>query len=352
MSLLQYSSHDTKIRKIRAVQVGCGGMGSVWQNILETMPDIEVVGLVDVVEAAAQREAQKHHLSCVIGTDLAPVLAQTTPDVVFDCAIPAVHKDITLTALKYGCHVLGEKPLAETLDDAHVMIEAAQQANKLFAIIQNRRYDANIRRLRAFLNEGTLGPLTTINSDFYIGAHFGGFRDLMQHVLLLDMAIHTFDAARFLVQADPVAVYCHEWNPAGSWYAHGASAVAIFEMTNGIVYTYRGSWCAEGLATTWESDWRIIGQQGSARWDGGTQMNAQIVTATGGFQSTLATVAVPEYSDEANRYGHASNIRAFIDSIRNGTMPDTIATDNIKSLAMVLVSIESAETCKRAAITW
>ena len=60
---------------------------------------------------------------------------------------------------------------------------------------------------------GTLGPLTTLHSDFYIGAHFGGFREQMRHVLLLDMAIHTFDAARLLSGADPVAVYCQEWNP-------------------------------------------------------------------------------------------------------------------------------------------
>ena len=67
------------------------------------------------------------------------------------------------------------------------------------------------------------------------------------------MAIHTFDMARFISGADPVAVYCKEWNPSGSWYDHDASAIAIFEMTGGIVYTYRGSWCAEGLNTTWES---------------------------------------------------------------------------------------------------
>ena len=55
---------------------------------------------------------------------------------------------------------------------------------------------------------------------------------------------------RLLTAADPVSVYCHEWNPAGSWYDHDASAVAFFEMSDGLVYTYRGSWCAEGLVRT------------------------------------------------------------------------------------------------------
>ena len=120
-----------------------------------------------------------------------------------------------------------------------------------------------------------LGPLTTLNSDFYLGAHFEGFRLSMPHVLLVDMAIHTFDTARFISGADPVSVYCKEWNPRGSWYDHSASAVAIFELTGGMVYTYRGSWCSEGLNTSWEAQWRVIGERGSTTWDGCEQMAAQ-----------------------------------------------------------------------------
>ncbi len=180
-----------------------------------------------------------------------------------------------MEALEQGCHVLGEKPLADSMDKARKMVEASERAGRIYAVIQNRRYDPNIRRLRRFLKAGEIGPITTVNSDFYIGAHFGGFRDHMAHVLLLDMAIHTFDAARLLTGADPLSVYCLEWNPAGSWYDRDASAVAMFEMTGGTVYTYRGSWCAEGLPTSWESEWRIIGARGTAQWDGRDGIAAQ-----------------------------------------------------------------------------
>lgn len=78
-----------------------------------------------------------------------------------------------------------------------------------------------------------------LTADFFIGAHFGGFRDAMPSPLLLDMAIHTFDAARYLSGADPLAVYCDEFNPAWSWYAGNACATAIFEMTGGLRYVYR-----------------------------------------------------------------------------------------------------------------
>jgi predicted dehydrogenase len=340
-------------KQIQAVMVGCGSMSRAWLDAASKVPDLEIVALVDVIEEAARKRAAEYHLDeAVIGTDLASVLVRTSPDVVFNCTIPEAHTSVTLTALEYGCHVLSEKPMADTMENARKMVEAAQKAGKLFAVIQNRRYESGIRRTRAFLQSGDMGPLTTVNSDFYIGAHFGGFRDHMKHVLLLDMAVHTFDAVRFLTGADPIAVYCKEWNPAGSWYDHDASAVAVFEMSNGLIYTYRGSWCAEGLPTTWESDWRFIGQNGSVRWDGGAQLQAQVVAAAGGFQSSYRDIAVPLYDGEDDVAGHSSLIQEFVRCIQTGTEPGTAGTDNIKSLAMVFGAIESAEIGKRVEISW
>lgn len=337
---------------LKAVLVGCGSMSRAWMNASRTVPGLELAGFVDIdLDAARQRAQEYGNPAAIASDDLEAALDETHPDIVFDCTIPEAHMPVTLTALWHGCHVLGEKPMADTLENARKMVDAAQQAGKLYAVVQNRRYDANIRRLKAFLDSGALGQVTTINSDFYIGAHFGGFRDHMEHVLLLDMAIHTFDAARLLSGADPVSVYCKEWNPPGSWYDHDASAVAVFEMTGGIVYTYRGSWCADGLPTTWESEWRIIGQQGSARWLGDDRMVAQVVADTGGFMSAYQDAVIPPAPNGAKADGHAGIIRDFVDSLRAGTTPETVCTDNIKSLAMVFGAIESAETGAPVTIT-
>src|SRR5207244_3960755 len=86
-----------------------------------------------------------------------------------------------------------------------------------------------------------------------------------------------FDAARFLTGADPVSVYCHSFNPRRSWYRGDASAIVIFEMTGGIVFSYRGSWCAEGQNTGWNSTWRVIGSKGSVQWDGADGFKAEAV---------------------------------------------------------------------------
>ena len=335
---------------ITAVLAGCGSISRAWLTAIQQMPDVQLVGFVDLFPATAQeRAAEFGWTEAATGSDLAAMLTQTRPDCVFDCTVPESHVNVTLTALEHGCHVLGEKPLADTMENARRAVAAAEAAGKTYAVIQNRRYDPNLQRLCTFLASGAIGPVTTVNADFYVGAHFGGFRDRMEHVLLLDMAIHTFDTARKIAGADPLAVYCHEWNPAGSWYDHDASAVAIFEMSGGLVFNYRGSWCAEGLITPWESEWRIVGTQGSVRWDGAAGFQAQAVAERGGFFSQWEDLTLPPPPADIVA-GHAGVIREFVDCLRSGSTPETIASDNIKSLAMVFGAIASAERGERLAI--
>jgi len=343
--------------KLRAILVGCGGISRAWLRGIEGKDDVEIVGMIDLVEEAARDKAEEFGLSPqIVGTDMKAALDALQPDMVFNCTVPEAHAEVTLGALAHGCHVLSEKPLADSMENARKMVAAAKQAGRLFAVIQNRRYHASIRRLSRFLRAGTLGQITTLDSDFYIGAHFGGFRDRMEHVLLLDMAIHTFDAARLIAGADPVAVYCKEWNPAGSWYDHDASAVAVFELRSGarqpIVYTYRGSWCSEGMNTTWECDWRVIGTKGSVTWDGAEAFSAQIVSETGGFRSEYLDATVPPLEPSDRIGAHAGQIADFCDCVRTGRLPETAGADNIKSLAMVFSAIQSAAQGREIACTW
>ncbi len=335
---------------LTGVLVGCGGISRSWLRALVAHPTLQLVGLVDLDPAQIQaRQAEFELGDLATGADLDAMLAELQPDIVFDCTVPPAHTPVTLTALSHGCHVLGEKPLAVSMEKAQQMVDAAEASGKTYAVMQNRRYLDGIRRLREFLRSGQIGPLTTLNADFYIGAHFGGFREEMAHVLILDMAIHTFDQARFLTDADPVSVYCHEWNPQNSWYQQDASAVAIFEMSNGIVFTYRGSWCAEGLRTTWECDWRAIGTRGSVTWDGGENFAAEVVSGEEGFLRETESVSVPALPPLVQT-GHAGCIYDVLDAIGTGRTPLTVCTDNIKSLAMVHGAIESAGSGRKIAL--
>ena len=122
-------------------------------------------------------------------------------------------------------------------------------------------------------------PITSVHADFFLAPHFGGFREEMDHVLLLDMAIHSFDALRCMTGLAASGVYCREWNPPHSWYRQGSSAAAIFDLDNGAVFVYRGSWCAPGLPTSWECAWRFVGEKGALGWDGGDEIRIEVLGA-------------------------------------------------------------------------
>jgi predicted dehydrogenase len=331
-------------------------MSKGWLRAIASNPDlaqsITIVGLVDLNRETAESLAKEFGLEgAVIGSDLSEVIAATNGNLVFDIVIPAARFNVVSTALKAGCHVLSEKPMATSLAEGAALIDLAAKTGKIHAIIQNRRFISGIRRLRRFVESGAIGELTGIHCDFFLGPHFGGFREEMDNVLLLDMAIHTFDAARFVADKKPLAVYCVEKNPVGSWYKHGASADAIFEFADDVVFTYRGSWCAEGRRTSWESQWRITGSKGMLTWDGEETFEAAVAGNEPGLLPGFTPIEVPGPEHDEETHGHSSVIASFIDAIRTGKRPETDSSDNIRSLAMVLGAIESAKTRKRIEIS-
>ena len=322
-------------------------MGRAWGKNLAANHQVAIAGWVDILPGAAARAA--HDLGVepdYVGEDLERALAELRPDFLVDVTIPEAHHDVTLAALAAGVPVLGEKPMADSLERARAMVAASERSGKLYMVSQSRRYNAQLQALRRLIAE-QIGELGILNADFYIGAHFGGFRDEMPSPLILDMAIHTFDAARYLSNADPLSVYCEEFNPPWSWYRGDACATAIFEMSGGLRYTYRGGWCAEGHSTSWEGEWRAVGPLGTAVWDGHTAPVAELVTQRGGFLAEVARHTAPV---EEIQLGIAGSLRDFLHALATGATPMGECHDNIKSLAMVFAAIESAATGQRVSI--
>jgi predicted dehydrogenase len=236
------------------------------------------------------------------------------------------------------------------MSSARKMVAAAKKARKIYAVTQTRRYIPETRAVERFIASGAIGKVTTVQSNFFIGAHFEGFRQKMQHVLLLDMAIHTFDTMRQFTKQRPKTVYATDWNPTGSTYRHGANASAIFEMTNGVVYSYTGSWTADGCNTSWHGDWQIVGTEGSMRWHHDSNYEAQIIVNKSNFTRKMKDVTVPTKCPKKLVGNHNGLIEEFKRCIKNGGKPETTCTDNIHSLAMVCGAIKSAETGRKVTI--
>jgi predicted dehydrogenase len=334
--------------RLKALLVGAGGMGQTWAKTLRDYDEIETVGWMDIRAGAAGEAIEKLKLAGVKPfDDLAKALAETRPDFLVDVTVPEAHRDVTLKALGAGVPVLGEKPMAESMAAAREMVAASERAGKLYMVSQSRRYDGGVLAFREAIQKYA-GDLGILCSDFFLGPHFGGFREQMPSPLLLDMAIHTFDNARQISGRDPVAVYCRQFNPAWSWFNGDASATALFEMTGGLQYIYNGSWCAQGLNTSWQSQWRAFGSLGAASWDGETDPVADRVTGNEGFIRATEKVSVKADPNVAG--GIAGSLREFVQALRTGATPQGECHDNIKSLAMVFAAIESAQTGKRVRV--
>jgi predicted dehydrogenase len=331
----------------RALVVGAGGIAGAWLPPLKA-EKISVVAVVDLDLQRARNRIKEFGLQAEASRSLPTALKVHQPDFVVDLTVPEAHCHVTCTALRHGCHVIGEKPMASSMTEARRMVRAADKAGTLYMVSQSRRYDAIHETARRALAKGTIGALTTINCDFYLGAHFGGFRDAMDSPLILDMAIHHFDMARFLTGADPVRVWAHEFNPRGSWYKGDVAANCVFEMSNGIVFSYRGSWCAEGCHTSWNGDWRIIGEQGTLIMAQDQPPRGEIVKPAKTFN--LPRACVEPRMAKLKAGGQHGALRELLVFLRNGTLPQGECHDNIKSLAMVFAAIESAKKGRWVAV--
>ncbi|WP_339240102.1 Gfo/Idh/MocA family oxidoreductase [Paenibacillus sp. FSL R5-0517] len=339
----------------RVIIAGCGAMANTWADYALQRPDTEIVGLVDLYEQTAIAFATRHGLTCPTFTDIREAIQATGANIVFDVTIPASHYGIAMTALKEGCHVFGEKPLAESFSDCTDIVQTSRSTGHIQAVMQNRRFDPRIRAYQHLISGGAIGQVGYAGADFFIGPHFGGFRDLMDSPLLLDMAIHTFDQARYILGANPVSVYCHEFNPPGSWYQGNAMALCIFEMSDGSVFNYRGSWCAEGVPTSWEASWRVIGEKGTAIWDGHDDIYAEVVAAQSLDADGKPSFFQPSERIEAelpvmDKTGHHGCLEDMFAALESGRLPETDCSDNQFSMAMVLASLESARTGQKVFI--
>lgn len=344
---------EAMMSRFRIVVAGCGAMADAWIDAAKNVPDAQVVGLVDIHRAAADAKAVKFDLPATVVFDsLTDAIAKTDANLVFDVTTPEAHETIVTQAIEAGCDVLGEKPLSTSVESAQRMISLAKTRGKTYAVMQNRRWLPEIIALRNTLDAGKLGRVEELHADMFVGAHFGGFRNTMEYPLLRDMAIHTFDMARYISRADPVSVYCHSWNPPRSWYAHHASAVCIFEMTNGVIFSYRGSWCADGLHADWNAEWRVIGANGSAKWDGLKSLHVQAKKADGKKSFFHEMENVPVELPVVEFSGHRMLIEDYFTCLRERRQPQTVGSDNIKSLAMVEAAVTSAETGAKVRVEW
>jgi predicted dehydrogenase len=335
----------------RVAVVGAGRVSKLWFPSLLERPDVEIVALVEAVEPLAHEAQSNYGFSSPVYSDLVTAIGEREPNIVVNLTPPEHHRSVVGTALELGCHVFGEKPMAATLEEALELVALAESTGRVFGVMQQRRYVIGCRTLRDGIAAGRIGRPELICADYFMAPRFGGFRAEMDSPLLLDMAIHTFDQVRFITGIEPTAVYCHEFNPPSSRYRGSAAAVCIFECADGAVFSYRGSWAAEGCPTSWETEWRVDGDLGTAIWDGTGIPSSETAVEPADADALFWPVDRADWAPTfTGREGHAGCIDALFAAVEQGVKPETDCTDNVKSLVMVLAALESARRGERVLI--
>jgi predicted dehydrogenase len=325
----------------RTIVVGAGNMGRKWLRTVVAHPDTVAVGVVDLdVELARRVANDEQGDGCLVaGASLEDVVRETGADLIIDATVPVAHRPVTTTALRLGLAVLGEKPAAPTLAEAIALAALAEATGGVFVVSQSRRFNPQLVAVRRFLDEG--GRVGELSARFFRGPRFGGFRDEMASPLVVDMAIHLFDMARWLAGATPTAVYARETNPPWSWYRGAASARAIVEFDGGIDFAFDGSWAGLGHDTSWNGDWRVTSERGTVAWNGDDPATVQAAR-----DEPVLTIEPAADAGE----GLAGSLSAFVASLDAGRVADNEIHDNIRSLAIVEGVLASAASGARVLV--
>lgn len=325
--------------KLRLIQCGVGGFGRGWiENHSSQSPDFDLVALVDISDEQLASAGEKtgvpadRHFKT-----LEAALDAVEADAVLTVTPPAVHARHAQVAFARGLHVMTEKPIADTIENAKLMVQRARESGKQLSVSQNYRFRPEVQKLRQLLADGVVGEFGHGHLDFYIPADFtGSFRETMEYPLLVDMAIHHFDLIRCITGRNITRVAAHSFRPAWSWYVHDPGLKMILELEGGLPFSYSGDWSAYGRSTSWNGDWRLQCATGSLHFE-----NDAITIARN--DKWMKNPTVEPVTAEPLEWAHQqATLHQFAESIRSGTPAQTSGADNLYSFGAVIAGVTSA----------
>ena len=330
------------------IVAGTGSISSHWFRAL-LAEGVPIQALVDPRTELANRRRTEWGLEAPVYADLQQALAdQAGAAFLLDLTPPEAHPEVTCAALRAGLHVLGEKPMAADMAAARRMVRTAEESGRLYMVSQTRRWNIFHDRARRTVASGALGSLVDLHCDFFHSPPPPGFRREMEDPLLLDMAIHHFDLARFFTGADPVSVTAHAYHPKGSPLAGDGAVLCLFEMTGGVYFTYRGQWCAPGCETTWNGAWRLVGTEGTLRVEADHTLVGETVARPPAGKPVLHPLEAAATTLEYEHWRGA--LRAMLRFLETGAAPPTECHVNLLSLAMVHGAIDAARAGRTISI--
>jgi predicted dehydrogenase len=176
--------------------IGAGSISEVHLDAYRADPRAELRAVCDLNRDRAEAKARKYGAAAVY-TDYAELLADEGIDAVSVCTWNESHARIAEAALRAGKHVLVEKPLSRTVEEALQLQQAVRETGKTLQVGFVRRYDPNARMLYRFVENGELGDIYYAKASILrrIGNPGGWFADIERSGggPLIDIGVHVLD---------------------------------------------------------------------------------------------------------------------------------------------------------------
>lgn len=320
-------------QKLRMILVGVGGFGTSWASIIQQDPRWILAAVIDTDEKALTTVEKSLALSSsYMFSDPFSAFKEAQADAVLIATPPDTHKQIILSALEAGFHVLSEKPLAANIEEAKELREKIPHYPRRFMVSQNYRWQREMVTLKQMIERGSIGEIGYINWEFNKSWRFGGWREELAEVLIEDMSIHHFDLMRYLTGKNCVRLYARSFNPSWSWFQGKSSATVIMEFEGGIHINYFGSWVGQGRQTDWRGSFHIAGTKGAIHRD-----SSGITVISEGRMYTLTETDMVQLRCEEREYA----LEGFRQAILKNRIPETNVEDNFQSFAIVCAAIQS-----------
>ncbi|MGP4029674.1 Gfo/Idh/MocA family protein, partial [Actinomadura sp. 3N407] len=258
----------------------------------------------------------------------------SSPQVVVNLTPADLHADTTRAALEQRLHVLTEKPLAFSLEEAEQLVTLAHSRGLVLGVMSNRGSD---KRFLGFCEAAhALGPGPYVaTAEMLVHLPNPGFRHRLPYPALQDLAVHAFDQIQHLVAAPATTITCLE-TPLPRLGGHCSIATAHVRFADGSLLAFRGGFTGPGLRTSADGHWRLELPDGQACcWDG--QQTVTMIDRCGQSVSTELTMV----SD-----GHGPRITQMIDALCGGTPPP----DALASTSLLDAAVHSAQNAATAVV--
>ncbi|MCL2507749.1 MAG: Gfo/Idh/MocA family oxidoreductase [Oscillospiraceae bacterium] len=356
-----------KKRKLKIGIIGTGGIAGAHISTYLDQPDVEIVAGADLVPGRVEEFFDRFDVedARVYPDHHALLEGEKDLDAVSICTYNTTHAECTIDALQHGLHVLLEKPMCVTLEEAIAMREAEKASGKILSIGFQPRFDANMQMIKRIVESGTLGKIYYIQTgggrrrgipgSTFIEKSTGGIGAMGDiGCYALDVALNAIGYPKPLTVSGYVSDFFGT-NP--KYYAEHARfdvedfAAGFVRLEGGIILDFRISWA---MHPDTPGDTIIFGTEGALRipstdcWNGsvGGQM-----TLYHDLAGERAQTLVPLLKNDVKK-GDLWNqkIRSFLDAIHEGGESPVPSSQIIINQAIIDGIMKSAQAGREIAI--